>query len=84
MHHRNAAEIQTWLVEKIAVRAELKPADVKTDQYFDEFELDSTEALVLAGELEEWLGFEIPPTALWYYPTIEQLAEHVAETVAAR
>jgi acyl carrier protein len=73
-----APEIQTWLVEKIAVRTGLDKEEVRPDRFFDEFDLDSTEALVLAGELEEWLGFELAPTALWYFPTIEKLAEHVA------
>ncbi|WP_414172721.1 acyl carrier protein [Clavibacter tessellarius] len=46
--------------------------------------LDSTEALVLAGELEEWLGFDVAPTALWYFPTVEKLAEHIAAESASR
>lgn len=78
MEQRAAQDVEKWLVEKIAFRAELEQASIRTEQYFDEFDLDSTEALVLAGELEEWLGFEIPPTTLWYYPTIARLAEHVA------
>lgn len=83
MDQRNARDVEQWLVDKIAIRAEIDPAGIGPDQYFDEFALDSTEALVLAGELEEWLGFEIPPTTLWYYPTIALLAEHVADQAAA-
>lgn len=74
-----AAEAQQWLVEKIAQRMEVKPQEVRPGQYFDELGLDSTEALILAGEMENWLGFELGATALWYHPTIEDLAAYIAE-----
>jgi acyl carrier protein len=79
-----AADIQNWLVEKIAVRLAVSPASINVDGYLDEFGLDSTEALVLSGELEKWLGFEIETTALWYHPTIASLAAYIAEEREAR
>ncbi|MEU5692913.1 acyl carrier protein [Actinosynnema sp. NPDC020468] len=69
--------VQEWLVGKIAHRLGVPADQVRTDQYFDEFDLDSTEALVLSGELENWLGFELETTALWYHPTIADLARHI-------
>ncbi|MEV6581918.1 acyl carrier protein [Streptomyces sp. NPDC051582] len=77
-----ALEAQAWLVEKLAVRLGVEPADIDVDRYFDEFDLDSTEALILAGELEKWLGFELEATALWYHPTVAALSEHIAEESA--
>ncbi|GAA4598123.1 acyl carrier protein [Actinoplanes octamycinicus] len=74
-----AGQIQQWLVEKLAVRLNVAADSIDVNQYFDEFDLDSTEALILAGELESWLGFEMEATALWYHPTIAALAEHIAE-----
>lgn len=79
-----AHEAQQWLIEKIAHRLGTDPADVSPEQYFDELNLDSTEALILAGELEKWLGFELETTALWYHPTIKDLAVHIAEESAQR
>lgn len=72
-------EVQDWLVDKISHRLGVSAADVDVDQYFDEMDLDSTEALVLSGELESWLGFELEPTALWYHPTIAELAAYIVE-----
>ncbi|MFJ3913391.1 acyl carrier protein [Streptomyces sp. 2132.2] len=77
-----AVEAQAWLVEKLAVRLGVEAADIDVDRYFDEFDLDSTEALILAGELEKWLGFELEATALWYHPTVAALSEHIAEESA--
>lgn len=79
-----AETARDWLVEKIAFRLGVEPADLDVETYFDEFDLDSTEALVLSGELESWLGFELETTALWYYPTIAQLAQYIAELKADR
>ncbi|BBB00132.1 putative phosphopantetheine binding protein [Actinacidiphila reveromycinica] len=77
-------EAQDWLIDKIAHRLGVEPSAVPPEQYFDELDLDSTEALILAGEMENWLGFELQTTALWYHPTIKDLAAHLAEEVAQR
>ncbi len=74
-----AEAAQEWLVEKLAYRLGVDRSEIDVNQYFDEFDLDSTEALILAGELESWLGFELEATALWYHPTIVALSEHIAE-----
>jgi acyl carrier protein len=72
-------EVQSWLVEKVASRLDVARRQVDVDKYFDEFGLDSTEALVLAGELDNWLGFELETTALWYHPTIAELAAYIVQ-----
>jgi acyl carrier protein len=78
-----AQAVQDWLVEKIAYRLEVDPSAIDVLTLFDDFELDSTEALILAGELESWIGAELPTTALWYHPTIAELATFIAEELAA-
>lgn len=72
-----AQDVQQWLTAKLAERLGVEPSRVDPDKYFDEFGLDSTEALVLSGELEAWLGMELEPTALWYHPTIAKLAPYI-------
>ena len=74
---------QEWLLEKLAFRLGVDKSEIDVNQYFDEFDLDSTEALILAGELESWLGFELEATALWYHPTIAALSDHIAEEHAS-
>lgn len=70
---------QEWLIEKIAHRLGVEQSEVAPETYFDEMDLDSTEALILAGEIENWIGFELSTTTLWYHPTIKDLAAHIAE-----
>ncbi len=71
--------VQEWLIEKVAHKMGVDRSEIDPDRYFDEFDLDSTEALVLSGELENWLGFELETTALWYHPTIAELSRYIVE-----
>ena len=59
-------DIQQWFSEKLAHKLKVDLGEIDINRPFDEFGLDSTEALLLAGEFENWLGFELSPTALWY------------------
>lgn len=75
----NEQVIAHWLVEKFAYKLSVATSEVDTDLLFSEFGVDSTETMLLAGELEDWLGFELAPTAMWYHPTISRLAVYIAE-----
>ena len=79
----DVAQVTQWLVEKLAQRLEVEPAQVDVDMLFPDFGLDSTEVLVLAGELEHWLGYELAPTAMWYNPTVARLAAHIVDEQSA-
>lgn len=79
-----APEAEGWLIEKIAHRLGVAATEVSSEVYFDELDLDSTEALILAGELENWLGFELSTPTLWYHPTVKDLAVYLAEESAQR
>ena len=77
------AHVVGWLSEKFAHRLEVNADQVDIEKLFPDFGLDSTEVLVLAGELEHWLGFELSPTAMWYHPTIAKLATHIVDEQSA-
>lgn len=77
------AQVANWLIEKFAHRLEVSVDQVDVNKLFPDFGLDSTEVLVLAGELEHWLGFELSPTAMWYHPTIAKLAAHIVDEQSA-
>lgn len=73
------AQVQDWLVKKFSYRLDVPESEIDVDKLFPDFGLDSTEVLVLSGELEKWIGFELMPTAMWYNPTIRQLSAHIVE-----
>ena len=72
-------EIQNWIVNYLAEILELKPDSIDVKIPFDRYGLDSTAAIGMTGELEDWLGTEIDPTLLYDYPTVEDFARHLVE-----
>jgi 8-amino-7-oxononanoate synthase len=71
--------IRTWLITNIASVVNIDPSRIDVRQTFDNYGLDSLQAVSLSGDLETWLNREISPTVVWDYPTVEQLARHLSE-----
>jgi acyl carrier protein len=78
---RTAEEIQSYLVGKIAVYAQLPEDDIDAQAPFARFGLDSKATVMLTGELEEWLSLSLPPTLLWDYASIDAVVRHLASQV---
>ena len=73
-----AVEIQEWIVSYLAELLEIDPNEVNVTIPFDRYGLDSSVAIGLTGDLEDWLGRKLDPTLLYDYPTIEGLAQHIS------
>ncbi|HKA55446.1 MAG TPA: acyl carrier protein [Candidatus Binatia bacterium] len=73
-----AAVIETWLVGQIAELLAVDPQEIDVRQPFASYGLGSAEGVILAGDLEVWLGCSLPATIAWDYPTIESLAHYLA------
>ncbi|MEL6606584.1 MAG: acyl carrier protein, partial [Cyanobacteria bacterium J06614_10] len=41
--------------------------------------LDSSAAIGLTGDLEDWLGQSVDPTLLYDYPTVDALVAYLCE-----
>ncbi|MEM6610979.1 MAG: acyl carrier protein [Cyanobacteria bacterium P01_C01_bin.72] len=74
-----AEEIQTWTVSYLAELLEIKPDEIDVTIPFDRYGLDSSAAVGMTGDLEEWLGYELDPTLIYDYPTIKSLAVHLSK-----
>ena len=55
------------------------PTAIETDKAFGDYGLDSAFALNLCTDLETELGILVEPTVAWDYPTINDIAGHLAE-----
>ena len=73
-----AAEIESWLIERITARLRLAAGDVKVTTPFLELGMGSLDAMEIAAGLERWLGRQLSPTAIYNYPTIAALARWLA------
>jgi acyl carrier protein len=71
-------EIQAWIAAYIADLLEIEPEEVDLQVPFDRYGLDSSVAVGLTGDLEDWLGGKLDPTLLYDYPTIAALAEYLS------
>lgn len=79
-----AAEIESWLVARLAARLGVAPEEIDQLRPFASYGLDSKEAVGLSAEMEEWLGRRLPPTLAWDYPNIKVLSRHLAGSDSAR
>lgn len=74
-------DIRDWLLNNIAQRLEMKPEDIRLDEPVTSLGLSSREAIMISGELEEWLGCELSPEILYEYPEIGILSQKVMEVL---
>ncbi|MBE9201729.1 MULTISPECIES: acyl carrier protein [unclassified Nodularia (in: cyanobacteria)] len=72
-------KISEWIVDYMSDLLEIEPDEVDVETTFARYGLDSSAAVILTGDLGNWLGKEIEPTVMYDYPTISKLAEYVAE-----
>jgi len=75
--------ITQWLVQWIAKELGLPATEIETDKSLLNYSLSSVTAMMLVGDLEEWLGLTLPPTLVWDYPSIAAIADFLAEQVGA-
>ena len=73
-----AEAIQGWLIDRLAEILEIEPNQIDVAQDFEEYGLESAEAINLSGDLEDYLRRRLPPTLLWDYQNIESLAQYLA------
>lgn len=75
----DATTLQLWLVNQIAERLRIEPDEIDIQEDFADYGLNSIEAVNLSGDLENLLGRRLPPTILWDYPNIQELAQYLAQ-----
>lgn len=74
-------EIQDWLITKVSTQLNLAAANIDITSELATYGLDSMDAVMISGELEDALDIELASTVLWDYPTIESLATFLYNTI---
>lgn len=72
---KSIQEIQAWLISWLSKELNVKADELDIEEPFVNFNLSSRQAVILTGDLEDWLGLTIEPSVAWEYPTIKQLSE---------
>ena len=73
----NKEMVREWLVNYVATLLEASPQAIDPAAPFADYGLESGMTMGLVGELEEWLGYELPLSVLWRFPSIELLSENI-------
>jgi acyl transferase domain-containing protein len=76
---RSAAEIASWIVARISAELQVDPAELDPREPFSSYGITSKSAVILSGDLMDWLGRDLSPTLFYEYPTIEALTRHLAQ-----
>jgi acyl carrier protein len=76
-HNKTASEIETWLINALSESLGIDSEQIETDVSWESYGLDSSTAVVLSGDLQEWLGCELDPTIFFDYPNIEEMTKYL-------
>jgi acyl carrier protein len=77
----SAEAIRNWLISELAQRLKIEAQKIDVRKPLEQYGLDSLDAVLLSGELEDWVGQPLSPTLLYEYPTIEALTQHLSGVV---
>jgi acetyltransferase-like isoleucine patch superfamily enzyme/acyl carrier protein len=77
-------EIRRWCTGFLARELKVPPSQIDPAAKFARLGIDSTSSIILTIELADWLGVELAPDIMFDYPTIADLARHLAEQSASR
>jgi acyl carrier protein len=68
--------MRAWLIERISKALKVKGI-MDPDAPLSKYGLQSIDAVILAMEIEEEVGVELPPTLLWEYNTVNECAAYL-------
>ena len=75
-------DIRNALISHVADLKGAAPSEIDVTVPFDDFALESTDAIGMTGDLEDWLSFRIDPTVVYDYPTIEALSQYLSDEIS--
>ena len=75
--------ISEWLVTRLSQHTGRAPASIDRRASFSQFALDSMQTVGLTGELQAWIGRDVPATVAYDYPTIDAIAAYLTDTPTA-
>jgi acyl carrier protein len=78
----SAEDIQAWLVSQVAQQLAIAPEEIDINIPFEDYGLNSAQAMSITTQGEQLLGFQPAPVLLWHYPTINSLSQRLAEEFA--
>jgi acyl carrier protein len=76
-------ELREWLCAHLSAELRVPQAAIDPDQPMVDYGLDSLTAAGILMAVEQRVGFEVDPNALWDYPTVASFADFLADQIAS-
>ncbi|WP_255990836.1 beta-ketoacyl synthase N-terminal-like domain-containing protein [Chitinolyticbacter albus] len=73
----DSADVASWLRSRVAHHTALPVGQIKADEPFSSFGIDSARIVAISGEIGERYGIELEASLLFSYPTIDALARYL-------
>jgi acyl carrier protein len=77
IHPISQDSIRSWLTEWLAGELGVEAGGIDVSKSFLSYGLNSLQAMMLAGDLENALGLPLAPTLAWDYPCVADLTNHL-------
>ncbi|MBI4852599.1 MAG: AMP-binding protein [Acidobacteria bacterium] len=74
--------IKQWIKEWTSKKTGIEIKDIQMDKEFTHYGFDSLAGVTMAQDLEDVLGFPIPPTITWDYPTLNKATDYIYENIS--
>ena len=78
---KTQAQISDWIKDYLADLLDIEISEIDETYEFERFGLNSSAAVSLIGDLEEWLDYELSPSLFFEFSTIEQVSIYLADTL---
>jgi thioesterase domain-containing protein/acyl carrier protein len=76
---RSADDIRHWIINELARSLNIHPNHIDPAAPLDSLGIDSLAAIGMTGGLAAWLDRDLPATLIWDHPTINAIAEALAD-----
>jgi acyl carrier protein len=76
---RTESDIRNWCLDFLAVTLEFPPSEIHPETKFSQLGLDSASIATFVVALEEWLDRELDPEVVFQFPSVNELAGHLAQ-----
>ncbi|MBL4671353.1 MAG: acyl carrier protein [Arenicella sp.] len=77
-------QICQWMVSHLSQVLNIDAKQVDITLEFDDYGLDSRDAVGMIGELGEWLQLDLDPNLIYEYRSINELSIYVVNQVEAQ
>jgi acyl carrier protein len=83
-HKVTHEQICQWLVDHLSQVLNIDAKQVDITLEFDDYGLDSRDAVGMIGELGEWLKRDLDPNLIYEYRSIDELSTYVASEMVVK